>query len=99
METVLQLPPTEDPCTIREVVEALRKEELFPRHESKNWGDWIHLEGFSTVISIESMRGLTSAATIEHGDDETEEPACTIMRAFGRLGWIGVGEDGEFPLV
>ena len=53
METVLRLPESEDPVTIREVVSALRKEDLEPRHESKNWGDWIHLEGFRTVISIE----------------------------------------------
>ncbi len=99
METVLQLPESEDPCTIREVVEALRKEKLSPRHEAKNWGDWIHLEGYGTVISIESMRGLTSSATIEHGEGEDEEPADAILRAFGTLGWVGIGEDGEYPLV
>jgi len=99
METVLQLPDTEDPCTIRDVLDALRKEKLSPRHESKNWGDWIHLEGCSTVISIESMRGLTSSATVEHGEDEREDPSPAIFRAFGKLGWVGIGEDGEFPLI
>ena len=98
METVLQLPESEDRCTIIDVVEALRKEKLFPRHESKNWGDWIHFEGHRTVISIESMRGLTSSATVEHSEDESEELAPAILRAFGRLGWVGIGEDGEYAL-
>jgi len=98
METVLQLPDSEDPCTVKEVVDALRKEKLFPRHESKNWGDWIHLEGYRTVISIESMRGLTSSATIEHAEDDADELTPSILRAFGRLGWVGIGEDGEYPL-
>ena len=98
METVLQLPESEDPCTVKEVVEALRKEKLFPRHESKNWGDWIHFEGYRTVISIESMRGLTSSATIEHAEDDGDDLTPAIFRAFGRLNWIGIGEDGEFPL-
>ena len=99
METVLQLPESDDPCTVKEVVEALRKEKLFPRHESKNWGDWIHLEGCTTVISIESMRGLTSAATVEHGENERDDPSPAILKAFGKLGWIGIGEDGEYPLI
>jgi hypothetical protein len=98
METVLQLPESEDPCTIKDVVEALRKEKLFPSHESKNWGDWIHFEGERTVISIESLRGLTSSATIEHSEDESEELTPAILRAFGRLKWVGIGEDGEYPL-
>jgi len=98
METVLQLPESEDPCTIKDVVEALRKEKLFPSHESKNWGDWIHFEGERTVISIESLLGLTSSATIEHSEDESEELTPAILRAFGRLKWVGIGEDGEYPL-
>jgi hypothetical protein len=44
------------------------------------------------------MRGLTSSATIEHSEDETEELTPAILRAFGRLKWVGIGEDGEYPL-
>ena len=99
METVVCLPEFDAPNTITEVLAALRKENLDPRHESKSWGDWIYLEGYSTVISIESNRGLTSSATIEHSEDEEEgEPGPSILRAFGRLGWNGVDDDGEFPL-
>lgn len=98
METVLQLPDSEDPCTIKEVVAALKKEKLYPRHEAKAWGDWIHFEGSRTVISIESMRGLTSSATVEHAEDEGDELAPAIFRAFSRLRWIGIGEDGEYQL-
>jgi hypothetical protein len=98
METVVHLPESEDPCTIREVLDALRKQKLEPRHDSKNWGDWIHLEGFRTVISIESMRGLTRSATIEHAEDEVNDPSPAILKAFGKLGWYGMDEDGEYPL-
>ncbi len=100
METLVQLPESEPPSTISEVLSALRKEHLEPRHESKAWGDWIYLESYSTVISIESNRGLSSSATIEHGEGEEEgEPVSSILRAFGKLGWHGVDDDGEFPLV
>ena len=79
---------------------ALRKESLGPRHESKAWGDWIHLECYDTVISIESNGGLSHSATIEHADGEEEgEPVNSILRAFGKLGWRGVDADGEFPLI
>lgn len=98
MQTVVQVPEGETSCTIREVVTALRAEKLEARHEKKNWGDWIHLAGSDTVISIESMRGLTSTATIEHAEDESEELAPSILCAFHRLGWVGVDEDGEYPL-
>jgi hypothetical protein len=98
METVVHLPESEDPCTIREVLDALRKQKLEPRHDSKNWGDWIHLEGFRTVISIESMRGLTRSATIEHAEDDVNDPSPAILKAFGKLGWFGMDEDGEYPL-
>jgi hypothetical protein len=100
METLVRLPESEPPNTLSEVLSALRKEHLDPRHESKSWGDWIYLECYSTVISIESIRGLSSSATIEHGEGEEEgEPVVSILRAFGRLGWLGVDDDGEFPLV
>ncbi len=99
METVVQLPESEAPSTISEVLAALRKQHLEPRHESKSWGDWIHLEGYTTVISIDSNRGLSSSATIEHGDGEEDgEPVDSILRAFGQLGWHGIDDDGEFEL-
>jgi hypothetical protein len=99
METLLQVPESSPPSTINEVLSSLRQEKLIPRHESKNWGDWIHLEGYLTVVSIESMRGLTRSATIEHGEDEeSEAPIPEILRAFDRLGWHGVDADGEYPL-
>ncbi len=99
METLVRLPEDSAPSTISEVLAALRKEHLEPRHESKAWGDWIYLDSYTTVISIESNRGLSSAATIEHGEGEEEgEPVISILRAFGRLGWLGIDDDGEFPL-
>lgn len=99
METLVRLPEDSAPSTVSEVLAALRKEHLEPRHESKAWGDWIYLDSYSTVISIESNRGLSSAATIEHGEGEEEgEPVTSILRAFGRLGWLGIDDDGEFPL-
>ncbi|MBK1883248.1 hypothetical protein JIN85_12550 [Luteolibacter pohnpeiensis] len=99
METVVQLNEEETPSTISEVLSALRKQKLEPRHEAKSWGDWIHLSGYRTVISIESNRGLSSSATIEHGEnEESGEPIPAIFRAFGSLGWHGIDDEGEFPL-
>jgi hypothetical protein len=98
MQTVVQTPEGEVACTIREVVAALKKQKLEARHEAKDWGDWIHLEGSETVISIESMRGLTSTATIEHAEEEANDPRLAIFAAFHQLGWIGIDEDGEYPL-
>jgi hypothetical protein len=98
MQTVVQVPDSSEPSTVREVVSALKKQKLEARHESKNWGDWIHLEGCTTVISIESMRGITSTATIEHGEDERNDPTLAILAAFHKLGWVGIDEDGEYPL-
>ena len=100
METVVQVPESTPPSTLSEVLSALRKEHLDPRHEAKSWGDWITLECYNTVISIEVNHGLSSSATIEHGDGEEEgEPVASILRAFGKLGWHGIDDDGEFPLV
>ena len=99
METLVRIPEFTTPQTLAQVLASLKKEHLEPRHEHKTWGDWIYLEAYSTVISIEVNHGLSSSATIEHGDGEDDgEPAASILRAFGRLGWFGVDEDGEYPL-
>jgi hypothetical protein len=99
METQLVVPHSAAPSTITQIMEALRKEHLEPRHEAKSWGDWIHLYGFRSVISIEATGGVSHAATIEHGENEEEgEPVASVLRAFGRLGWHGVDDDGEYPL-
>lgn len=98
METVVQASDPADPATLSEVVAALRKEKLSPIHQAKDWGDWIHLEGCATVISIESMRGLTTTATIEHAEDDPDELSPAILRAFHKLGWVGIDDDGEYPL-
>jgi hypothetical protein len=100
METVVQIPESSPPSTLAEVLAALRKEHLDPRHEAKSWGDWITLECYNTVISIEVNHGLSGSATIEHGDGEEDgEPVSSILRAFGKLGWHGIDDDGEFPLI
>jgi hypothetical protein len=100
METLVRTPESAPPTTLVEILNALRKEHLDPRHESKTWGDWIHLECYNTIISIESLHGLSSSATIEHGEGEEDgEPVESILRAFGKLGWHGLDDDGEFPLI
>lgn len=99
METLLRLPDKSAPSTLTEVLDSLRKEHFDPRLESKAWGDWIYLDGYRSVISIESNRGLSSSATIEHADGEEDgEFVQSIYRAFRRLGWHGCDDDGEFPL-
>lgn len=98
METLVQLPEEASPCTIREVVNALRSKKLNPTHEAKNWGDWITFEDCHTVISIESVRGLTSCATIEHAEEDNPDPSPAILKAFHSLGWQGVDDDGPYPL-
>jgi hypothetical protein len=99
METILKVPDLSPPSTLLEILAELRKEHLDPRHEAKTWGDWINLECYNTVISIEVNHGLSSSATIEHGEGEEDgEPIDSILRAFGRLGWHGLDDDGEFPL-
>lgn len=99
METLLQLSDSSAPSTLNEVLDALKKQHLEPRLESKAWGDWIYLEGYNSVISIESNRGLSSSATIEHAEGEEEgELVHCIFRAFKKLGWHGVDGDGEFAL-
>lgn len=99
METVVQVPEAQPPATLTEVLVALREQHLDAKHDGRSWGDWIRLAGYSTVISIESARGLTRSATIEHGEDEEAgEPAKSILRAFANLGWEGVDADGPYPL-
>lgn len=99
METVLKLPESATPSTLKEVLASLEKEHFEPRLETKAWGDWIYLEGYSSVISIESNNGLSSSATIEHADgEEGGEFVQCLHRAFGRLGWHGMDDEGEFPL-
>jgi len=100
METQLVIPRSQDPSTIGELLEALRKAHFKPSHESKAWGDWIHLYGCRSVISVECARGLCHAATIEHGEGEDDgEPITSILRAFGTLGWRGMDDNGEYRLV
>jgi hypothetical protein len=98
MHTVVQLPEGELPCTISEVVAALQDQEVEGHHQKESWGDWIVLRGTDTVISIESVRGLTSNATIEHAEDEEEELAPRLHAAFHKLGWEGIDEDGTYAL-
>lgn len=97
MEIQLRIPEGEAPATIQEVVCALLEEDLLVRHDKKNWGDWLVFEAAETVIAIESLRGLTSSATIEAVDTE-EELTERILVSFRRLGWQGEDEDGRYSL-
>ena len=98
METRVQVPDMDPPSSISEVMLALRDQKLQPKHENKDWGDWISFSGNSTVISIESMRGLASSATIEHDEQDGDTINQKILSAFGSLGWVGIDEEGEFRL-
>ncbi len=98
METVVHLPEHETPSAITEVLQALQTQGLKPKHDKKNWGDWIHLQTFKTVISIESMRGLTRSATIEYAEGEDDALELKIISAFRELKWYGTDEDGEYLL-
>lgn len=98
MEIRVHLPDMEPPASIAEVMIALRGKKLEPKHEKKDWGDWITFPGKQTVISIESMRGLASSATVEHAEDDGDDINSRILAAFGKLGWVGSDEDGEFQL-
>jgi len=64
----------------------------------KNWGDWINLPPHKTVISIESIQGMTSLATIEYAEGEDDTLEIPIITAFRGLGWYGTDEDGEYLL-
>lgn len=97
METRVHLPDSEPPATIREVVGALKKQKLVAKHDKQSWGDWINFENKQTVISIESMRGLTTSATIEEAEGE-DDTFASIIAAFRKLGWHGEDEDGSYAL-
>ncbi|MFC4994124.1 hypothetical protein [Rubritalea tangerina] len=97
METRVHLPDSEPPATIREVVSALKKQKLPASHDKQSWGDWINFEGKQTVISIESINGLTTSATIEEAEGE-DTTFTQIIAAFRKLGWHGEDEDGPYPL-
>ncbi|PQJ29534.1 hypothetical protein [Rubritalea profundi] len=97
METRVHLPDSEPPATIREVVAALKKQKLIAKHDKQSWGDWINLDGLQTVISIESMSGLTTSATIEQAEGE-DDTFSSIIAAFRKLGWSGEDEDGSYAL-
>jgi hypothetical protein len=99
MDYLVAVPESSNPSTLRSVLAALRAQKLVVTHDHKNWGDWIRVEGCETVISIEVAHGLTSTATIEHSDDDSEDILPTIYRAFHHIGWIGIDEEGEFQLV
>lgn len=86
------------PNTIGEVVAALKRQKFAAKHDKQDWGDWINLEGLGTVISIESMRGLTTTATIELADDDPDDVFLRVQKAFAALDWQGVDEDGAFEL-
>ncbi len=98
MEVRLHLPEFETPSAITEVLSALKSQKLNPKHEKKDWGDWIHFKGYKTVISIESMRGLARSATLEFAEGEDDELELKFIAAFRSLGWYGTDEDGEYQL-
>ena len=98
METKVHLPETEKPSSIKAVISALHDQGLDPQHDKRDWGDWINLPPHKTVISIESMRGMTTSATIEYADGEDDALEIPIITAFRELGWYGTDEDGEYRL-
>lgn len=98
METRVHLPSDKKPSSIKHVVSALNDQGLHPQHDRKDWGDWIHLPPNKTVISIESINGMTSSATIEYAEGEDDHLEIPIITAFRELGWYGTDEDGEYQL-
>lgn len=99
MDISVSVPHSSQPSTLRSVMAALRAQKIDITHDHKNWGDWIRLDGCETVISIEVNHGLTSSATIEHCEDDSEDILPAIYRAFHHIGWIGTDADGEFQLI
>ena len=98
MNTIVQASEDAPTCKIRDVVAALKAHKVKARHDRQDWGDWIVISGSSTVISIESMNEVTTTATIEHAEDEAKGLSSRINSAFHLLGWVGIGEDGPYPL-
>jgi len=98
METRVHLPDTKKPSSIKHVISALNDQGLKPEHDKKDWGDWINLPPNKTVISIESLNGMTSSATIEYAEGEDDHLEIPIITAFRELGWYGTDEDGEYQL-
>jgi len=97
METQVHIPAEQNAITIREVVNALKKQKLEAKHDKASWGDWINFKGCNTVISIESANGLTTRATIEQAEGE-DQVLIDCISAFRKLGWHGQDEDGPYPL-
>lgn len=97
METQVHLPNDEPPITIREVVNALKKQNLEAQHDKANWGDWINFKGKQTVIAIESSNGLTTRATIEEAEGE-DDVLIACIAAFRKLNWHGEDADGPYAL-
>lgn len=98
METRLHLPESETPITIGEVLSAIRRQGVKAEHDEKSWGDWINLEGFKTVVSIESVRGLTRHATLEIDESDPVDLEYKLVAAFRELKWYASDEDGEYQL-
>ena len=98
METVLHIPETDKASSIQQVVSSLHDQGLEPKHDKKDWGDWINLPPNKTVISISSERGMTRSATIEFAEGEDDHLEIPIITAFRELGWYGTDEDGEYQL-
>ena len=98
VNTIVQASDDAPACTIGDVVAALKAHKVKAHHDGQDWGDWIVISGSDTVISIESMRELTTTATIEHAGGEAKALSGRILAAFHQLGWVGVGEDGPYPL-
>ncbi len=97
METRVMVAEDEPPVAIKEVVLALKEQKLKVQHDRQNWGDWIIFENYQTVISIESVRGLSRSAVIEVAEGE-DELVGRIIGAFRKLGWDGEDEDGRYRL-
>jgi hypothetical protein len=99
MDIVVTIAEDGAPTTLKKVITAIRAQDFQVKHDHKNWGDWLRIEGCETVISIECVDGYTSSATIEHCEEDSEALLPALFKAFDRLGWVGMDEDGPYPLV